>query len=400
MLKTAFSVEALHESFMEIRKDIAFKYKVQEYRIRELAEIAKFREAYANGTYKMANTSPFWIKERGYERYITPIAFSDRVVIHSFCKNVLIPKFVPSFIYDNGASLKNKGVDHALGRMRTHLQRYYRKHNSNKGYILKIDVSKYFDNLRHDKILELFSKKLTEEELAFLKIVLDSSKIDVSYMTDEEYDRCMDETFNGIEYYKAHHMKTGEKMMDKSVGIGSETSQIIGLAYLSAVDKDITIVRGFGKYSRYTDDTVILHHNKEELKALLEDVKEEYAEVGLKVSEKKTQIIRIDKPFLYLKTWFVLTDTGKVVMRKHKDVFTRERRKLKKLKQKMDNGEIPYKSIEEQYRSWRGTIMRKRRDPHTRKKTSKLMYHNIQQVRRMDGLFNEQFIKPFIYRYG
>ena len=92
LLKTAFSVEALHESFMEIRKDIAFKYKVQEYRIRELAEIAKFREAYANGTYKMANTSPFWIKERGHERYITPIAFSDRVVIHSFCKNVLIPK--------------------------------------------------------------------------------------------------------------------------------------------------------------------------------------------------------------------------------------------------------------------------------------------------------------------
>lgn len=57
--------------------------------------------------------------------------------------------------------------------------------------------------------------------------------------------------------------------------------------------------------------------------------------------------------------------------------------KLKKLNTKMRTGEIPYKDIENQYRSWRGTVTRKG-------------YKNYRQVTRMDKLYNQILIEPFI----
>lgn len=385
LLDTCFSVDNLHNSFMDIRKNIHFKYNVQNYRLNELKEIAQFREEYRNGTYKLSDSKPFKLRERGRERFIQPIVFRDRVVIHAFCKYVLLPKLTPYLIYDNCASLKGKGIDKSLDRFRVHLQRYFFKHENNKGYILQIDCRKYFDNLRHDVILESLKDKLTEEEINFLAVILKENEVDVSYMTDEEYAHCMDDVFDALEYNANDYKKTGKKMMRKSVGIGSETSQIIGLYYLSTVDNYIKIVKRFKYYARYMDDSYIIHESKEVLAQLLNDLKQKYAELGLQINVKKTQIRRLSKPVIFLKTIHILTETGKVIRRKCKDTFKRERVKLKKFAVKLSNRELTYKMIDTQYRSWRGTI----------KRNNGKMFKNYRQVARMDKLYNELFIEPF-----
>lgn len=386
LLDTCFSVDNLHNSFMDIRKNIHFKYNVQNYRLNELKEIAQFREAYRNGTYSLSDSKPFKLKERGRERFIQPVAFRDRVVIHAFCQYVLLPKLTPYLIYDNCASLKGKGIDKSLDRFKVHLQRYFFKHGNNDGYILQIDCRKYFDNLRHDVILNSLKNVLTDEELDFLALILKENEVDVSYMTDEEYANCMNEIFNALEYNAKDYKKTGEKMMCKSVGIGSETSQIIGLYYLSKVDNYIKIVKGFKYYARYMDDSYVIHESKEVLTQLLENLKEKYAELGLQINVKKTQIRRLNKPITFLKTIHILTDTGKVIKRKCKDTFKRERIKLKKFANKLSNKELTYKMIDTQYKSWRGTI----------KRNNGKMFKNYRQIVRMDELYNELFIEPFI----
>ena len=390
LLDTCFSTEHLHDSFMEIRKSIHFKYNVQNYRINELQEILKFQSAYENGEFAFSKSRPFRMRERGHERLIHPIIFRDRVVIHAFCKYVLIPKLLPYLIYDNCASLEGKGIEKAQDRFRVHLKKFFFENKTNEGYILQIDCRKYFDNLRHDVIIETMSEKLTEEELDFLKLILKENEIDVSGMTDQEADRCMNGLFDSLDYASKYYPQSGERMLPKSIGIGSEASQTIGLYYLRRIDNYIKIVKGFKYYARYMDDSYVIHKDKQVLKELLEELKILYKEIGLEVNEKKTQIFRIDRPVTFLKTIYILTDTGKVIMRKHKDTFHRERIKLKKLKKKAEAGEITYKSIEEQYRSWRGTIMRKR------KGTKKLMYKNQKQIASMDKLYNELFILPFI----
>lgn len=374
---------------MDIRKSIHFKYNVQNYRLNELKEIASFREAYKNGTFKFTDSKAFYLRERGRERYIQPVTFRDRVIVHAFCQYVLLPKLTPYLIYDNCASIEGKGIDKSLDRFRVHLQRYYTRHKSNEGYILQIDCRKYFDNLRHDLIIEKLSSKLDPEEIDFLKMILKQNEIDVSYMTDEQYATCMTDVFNAIEYNAMRHEKTGEKIMRKSIGIGSETSQIIGLYYLAEIDNYVKIVKGFKYYARYMDDSYVIHKDKEVLRELLEELKAKYAELGLQINDKKTQIRKISKPVVFLKTIYILTETGKVVKRKCKDTFKRERIKLKKFATKVLNKEMTYNMVKMQYLSWRGTIMRHKGR----------MYKNYKQVSRMDKLYNELFILPFIKGY-
>ena len=374
---------------MDIRKSIHFKYNVQNYRLNELKEIASFREAYKNGTFKFTDSKAFYLRERGRERYIQPVTFRDRVIVHAFCQYVLLPKLTPYLIYDNCASIEGKGIDKSLDRFRVHLQRYYTRHQSNEGYILQIDCRKYFDNLRHDLIIEKLSSKLDPEEIDFLKMILKQNEIDVSYMTDEQYATCMTDVFNAIEYNAMRYEKTGEKIMRKSIGIGSETSQIIGLYYLAEIDNYVKIVKGFKYYARYMDDSYVIHKDKEVLRELLEELKAKYAELGLQINDKKTQIRKISKPVVFLKTIYILTETGKVVKRKCKDTFKRERIKLKKFATKVLNKEMTYNMVKMQYLSWRGTIMR-----HNGR-----MYKNYKQVSRMDKLYNELFILPFIKGY-
>lgn len=383
LLDNCFSADNLHESFMDIRKSIHFKYSVQNYRINELREISRFRTAYRNGTFTFSESRPFKLKERGHERLIHPIVFRDRVVIHAFCKHVLLPKLTPYLIYDNCASLKGKGIDKSLDRLRVHLQRYYFRNKTNHGYILKGDCRKFFDNLQHDIILNSMRGILDDEEIDFLRLILKENEIDVSYMTDAEYASCMNTVFSSIEYNAHDYPKTGDRIMRKSVGIGSEASQIIGLFYLHDIDNYIKIVRGFKYYGRYMDDFYIIHEDRQALVDILDELKRRYKAVGLEINNKKTQISRLEKPITFLKTIFILTDTGKIIKRKCADTFKRERIKLKKFAYKLDAGDMPYKAIDNQYRSWRGNVSRKG-------------YKNYRQVSRMDKLYNELYIEPFI----
>ena len=383
LLDNCFSVDNLHESFMDIRKSIHFKYSVQNYRINELREITRFRTAYRNGTFTFSESRPFKLKERGHERLIHPIVFRDRVVIHAFCKYVLLPKLTPYLIYDNCASLKGKGIDKSLDRLRVHLQRYYFRNKTNHGYILKGDCRKFFDNLQHDIILNSMRGILDDEEIDFLRLILKENEIDVSYMTDAEYASCMNTVFSSIEYNAHDYPKTGDRIMRKSVGIGSEASQIIGLFYLHDIDNYIKIVRGFKYYGRYMDDFYIIHEDRQALIDILDELKRRYKAVGLEINNKKTQISRLEKPITFLKTIFILTDTGKIIKRKCADTFKRERIKLKKFAHKLDAGDMPYNAIDNQYRSWRGNVSRKG-------------YKNYRQVSRMDKLYNELYIEPFI----
>jgi len=57
------------------------------------------------------------IKERGKDRKITPIHINDRVIQKVLCDYLLTPLFTPKLIYDNGASLPNKGVSFTRKRV-------------------------------------------------------------------------------------------------------------------------------------------------------------------------------------------------------------------------------------------------------------------------------------------
>ena len=321
----------LQESFNRAIKTAKWKAACQRADHDSLSLIAEIQEELDNGTYHSEPLKPFIINERGKERVI----------------------------YDNSASQVGKGVDFARRRFKVHLQRYYRKHGNN-GYVLMIDFSKYYDNILHDEAYRQLAKHISDKATRdLLAEIFDSFKRDVSYMTDEEYANIKSMKFNSIDYEAIPDtVKTGEKFMRKSVPIGDQTSQIVGVYYPHRIDNYCKIVKGIKRYGRYMDDIYIIHESKEYLRETLNEIRLMAAELGLHINDRKTQIYRIDRPFHFLQNVYYLTDSGRVVEKINKKRLTRMRRKLKKLAAMVYSGEREIDDIENMYRSWMGAYKR------------------------------------------
>lgn len=217
-----FDGNALYDAYIKAKKGSDWKPQVQKFEMTYLLSLAKVQQDLKDETYEFLPGTRFIINERGKTRCITGEQIQDRVVKHVLCDEVITPAIRKHLIYDNGASLEGKGIAFTRRRLETHLHRFYSKHGSNDGYILLIDFSKYYDNIQHDVLMKLFSKYITDgRALRLLQRIIDREKIDVSYMTDEEYAHCMEMVFNSLEYEKIdRRLLTGKKFMRKHLNIG------------------------------------------------------------------------------------------------------------------------------------------------------------------------------------
>lgn len=290
--------------------------------------------------------------------------------------NVLIPKVRPMLIYDNGASLKDKGLDFARRRFEVHLRNAYKEYGS-EAYILLMDFTKYYDNVRHKEALEMFSKVLDSGELCFLKKCFREFEVDVSYMSDEEYAACMDVPFNALEYAEVpKHKHTGKRFMHKSLGIGNQSAQVTGIFYPHAIDNYCKTVKGLRYYGRYMDDTYIIMRDKAELKELYGKIRSMCAELGIFINDKKTHIHKISGWLTWLKINYRLKPSGGLVKKVHSSTFRRERRKLKRFHESYKAGRMSYQHIKQCYKSWRGTYTR---------------YDSGAKLRKLDNYFQKLF---------
>ena len=376
-LEKVYNANNLILAFDKCKKNTSWKESVQKYEANLLLNTYNLQQSIKNGTHKQIPPFEFDLCERGKIRHIKAIHISDRIMQRSLCDNLLLPRLKPYLIYDNGASLKNKGVGFARERIKAHLQKYYRKYGAN-GYILLVDFSKYFDNIDHEKLLKYWRDKMDSEAFAFIKHLIEEFKVDVSYMTDEEYKTCHDKVFNSLEYEKINKkLKTGDKFMHKSMGIGSQISQLAGVYYPHRLDNYCKIVKGLKFYARYMDDVYIIHNDKEYLKRLLVELHTITQSIGIFINPKKTRIEKLQR-FTYLKLHYSLLDNGKVIERTTNETFRRERKRLKKLKLKLDSGKMTYEEIFNSYKSWRGSVK---------------IYGNYYRLIKIDNYFNQIFNK-------
>ena len=343
----------LLEAFKKASDGSIWKASVQKYEINLLKNIRKTQLDLLNGTYKQGPFLEFELNERGHNRRIKALGIADRVVQGSLCNNILIPALEKYLVYDNGASQKNKGVDFCRRRLDTHLRKYYRLYG-NEGYFLHIDFRKFFDNIRHEDLLKAFEDRLGDEKImAILEEMIRSFRVDVSY-SDEDL---MGQVFNSMEYAKIPpELKTGEKFLEKSLGIGSQISQVAGIFFPTKIDTYCKVVRGCKYYGRYMDDIYIIHHDKDFLRSVLAGVREQSAEIGLFINEKKTQIFKISHGFSFLKIKYNLTDTGKIIKRPARVNITRQRRKMKKFRKLVDEGAMSLEDVRGEVKSWLGSM--------------------------------------------
>lgn len=347
----------LYKAYKASVKGSKWKETTQRFMMNFLRYIFDIQEDILNRTLQNGPVQEFSLSERGRVRPITSIPIRDRIVRHVLCDDILLPEVKRHIIYDNCASIKGRGISQQRNRFEVHLRKFYKLYG-NEGWILFGDFSKFYDNIIHEiakrELLSLFDDDEFIDWL--LTLIFDGFKIDVSYMSDEEYAICEETLFNKLEYRKIPKTElSGSKWMAKSVNIGDQLSQIIGIYYPNRIDTYVKYVRSQKFYGRYMDDWYIMNTSKEELEDLLANISSIAKELGIHINMKKTRIVKISSTYKFLQIKYSLTKDGRVIKRINPSRVTSMRRKLKKLAVKIKDGELPYDNIENMFRGWMGS---------------------------------------------
>ncbi len=316
-----FSFENLYTGYRESVKGVGWKASTQRYKASALAKINHTHDELLAGRFRSRGFYEFDIIERGKPRHIRSVHISERVVQRSLCDYALVPMLSRSFIYDNGASLRGKGYDFAVKRVTQFLAKHYRQHGR-EGYALVFDFSKYFDTAQHAPVFREIEKSGIDDRLVALS---------------EYFIKCFG---------------------DEGLGLGSQVSQIAAIALPNKIDHYIKDVLRMKFYERFMDDGLIIHRSKEKLRECLAALRRLCAGLGIKLNEKKTQIIKLTRGFTFLKVRFRYGKTGAIVRRVCYKSIRQMRKKLKTFRRWVGSGRMDVEDVKASITSWSGHMRR------------------------------------------
>ena len=314
------SFENLYKAMWKCRKNVMWKDSVAGYLKNGLVNVQKLKASHYDGTYNISPYSEFKVFEPK-ERDIISTRIKDRVFQRSLCDNYLYESVSKSFIYDNAACQIGKGTLFARKRLVCHLQRFYRKYGTD-GWVLKCDLKNYFGSTPHSVAIQAISERVYDDWA-----VEETSRIIRSFNQGEN--------------------------PNIGMGLGSEVTQLVELAVLDNLDHRIKERQRIKHYVRYMDDFILIHHDKDYLQQCREDIENELSKLGLRLSEKKTRLSPLSQPIVFLGFSFRLTDTGKVVKKIRPERISHERRKLRRLVERVKEGTMTKAEVDHCYQSWK-----------------------------------------------
>lgn len=320
-MEKLFSYENVYQAGLSCCKGVGWKASIQTYKAQLIPRTAKLRKELLNSTWKSKGFKRFTIIERGKLRRIASVDIEERTIQRCLCKNLLIPEFSSSFIYDNGASLKGKGTDFAMNRLTCHLQRHYRKYGTD-GYVLLFDFSDFFNSAPHEPISFEINRRIPDGRICTLIETIMNNFAPIGF------------------------------------GLGSQTSQIECVMIPNPLDHMIKEKLHIKGYGRYMDDGYLIHHDKSYLEYCLSELNSKCNEIGITLNTRKTRIIPIKHGFVFLKTKFTLTETGKVLRKVNRDSAKRMHRKLRIYADWLITGRFTEADVICSFNSWKGHMER------------------------------------------
>lgn len=378
LFDNATSVDALYKAFRKSKQGSDWKASVQRYEQNLLPNSSALSKELRSGTYRQRPFYEFELNERGKVRWIKSLHIRDRVVQRSVCDNILVSVLSKYLVYDNGASIANKGISFTRNRLQCHLERYIRRHGID-GYVLQIDYSKFFDNIRHEALLSAIFAKLDDPmAMQLVEHLVRSFAINTAHLSEEESNALDVGVLDTVRFVPNPSPKSEDRVINKSLGIGSQISQIAGVFYLTPVDQFCKTVMGCKYYGRYMDDIYVVHHDKEFLQRVLDGVTKVSEQLGLTINPRKTHIIPLRSGFTFMQIRYSFTPSGHICKRVVAKKVIRERRKLNAYRKLMDKGSITRREVSNAYQSWRGNIKE---------------FDSYKTVRSMDKLYNQLFVE-------
>jgi len=316
----AMSYGNLRRALRKCCRDVRWKDSVVGYELHAPQNTHKLMKEIREGTYRISEYQRFVVLEPK-RREIVATRIADRQVQMALCDGGLYEDITEHFIYDNCACQRGKGVDFALRRLKTHLLRYYRKYGAD-GWVLSGDVKQFFQSTEHSVAKDATRKRVEDT-------------------------RAREMTFAVIDSFDG----------EVGIGLGSEISQLVELAVLDDMDHMIKERLWIRHYIRYMDDFILIHPDKEYLKTCREAIEKHLAGIGLELN-RKTTIYPLRQGVKFLQWRYLLTETGKVVMRMNRKRLKLQRRRMRKIAEREKNGSVKPGTLNGSFQSWEANAKR------------------------------------------
>lgn len=284
-----------------------YKKSAAKFNVMALEGIHALIEQLKNKTYRISPYNEFKVYEPK-ERIIQTTSFKDKVVQHSLCDNVLLPRLQEVFIYENCAGQIGKGTLFGLDLLKQHMQAFYKRYRR-EGYILKCDVSKFFYNISHEPMKDMIRYYFKDPDICRIcELFVDSTE-------------------------------------GPGLPLGNQINQGFALLYLDGMDKLITRELGIEFYGRYMDDFYLIHPDREYLKYCLEVITAFLETLDLKLNGK-TQIFPFRHGLNYLGFHTYITETGKAIRKVKNQNKRNAQRKYRRMAKLVAEGMLPREKLE------------------------------------------------------
>lgn len=315
----ALEFNSLYKALKRSCKNVRWKDSTVGYEANALKNTYRLKQSLQNNTYKIDKYQYFTVHEPK-TREIVATRIKDRQFQRSLCDSGLYDDITKSFIYDNCACLKGRGVDYALNRLTAHLRKYNKQYGS-EGWVLKCDIKHYFPSIRHDIARAAIYKRVSDPRVAERACEVVNS-------------------FGEI-----------------GLGLGSQISQLVALAVLDDLDHCIKEQLRIKHYIRYMDDFILIHPDKEYLRKCKSIIEEQLSKIGLQLNQK-TKLYPLKQGVQLLQWRFIISGSSKIVRKMNKKKRGRQRRRLKRIMMKEAAGEYQPGTAKESLRSYLGNASR------------------------------------------
>lgn len=320
--------------------DVSWKSSVQKYNQRGVLNIHQtITDLHEGKKQNLNNTRRIPIYERGKKRIIVPIIINDRMTQRVICDHSLVPIIKDTLIYDNGASLQNKGVEFTRQRIDKHLHDALKEYGT-EFYALTFDFKSFFDSIPHATCLKVLKGYYTDQRM--IDLIMDIVK---SYQRNDlkrQYcDNDLQIKMQELDAFQLH-----------GICLGSQISQVLALIVPNKLDHFIKDVCGVRHYIRYMDDGIIFSNDKEFLHNIYKKMQEICAELGLVFNSKKTHIVKMTKGIVFLKVRYRVLPNGKILKTLTRAGIVRMRRKLKKFRHLVDQSKMTLDDVYNSLQSW------------------------------------------------
>lgn len=316
-----FDFHNLYKAHLAARRGKRHTREVIEFELALSENLVALSDELKSGRYKIQGYYSFSVHDPKF-RIIHALHYRDRVMQHCLCDEVLQPLLDNKLIYDNAACRIGKGTHFAVRRVSEFLHKFYTRYGTD-GYALKCDIRKFFGHIDHDVLKEKLSRVIKDAGvLALVYQIIDSFEI----------------------------------AENKGIPLGNQTSQWFAIYYLDGLDRLVKEKLGIKYYSRYMDDCVLIHQDREYLRDCCRRMRN-FLEKELKLEfNEKTELFPLRNGINYLGWHFYLSDTGKIIRKVKQQTKHRYRKTLRGFQESYSTGEVDLNSINQSLSSYRAHL--------------------------------------------